>query len=56
MIKKSVARVAISVKAVEVIDGSKFIGRILTKDGRAFHLIKGDKVIVVRKKRMIHPK
>jgi hypothetical protein len=54
--KKSIVRVAVSIKSVEMIDGSKFLGRILTKDGRAFHLIKGDKLILVRRKRVVYPK
>jgi len=56
MIKQSINKRAHTVKTLEVIDGTKFIGRILTKDGKAFNLIKGDKVIVVRRKKMMEPK
>jgi len=54
--KKSIIRIAIPVKGLEVIDGAKFLGRILVTGGRAYHLIKGDKIIVVRRKRVIFPK
>ena len=56
MRKKSIIRIAIPVKGLEVIDGSKFLGRILVPGGGAYHLIKGDKIIVVRRKRVIFPK
>jgi len=56
MIKKSVSRRATPVKGVEVVEGSKVFGRIFTKDGRTFTLIKGDRVIVIRRKRMVQPK
>jgi hypothetical protein len=56
MRKMSIVRVAIPVKSLEIIDGSKFLGRILVTGGRAYHLIKGDRIIVVRRKRVIYPK
>lgn len=56
MIKKSVARLATSVKNVEVVEGSKVFGRIFTKDGRTFTLIKGDKIVLIRRKKIIMPK
>ena len=56
MIKKSVARVSQPIKSVEPIDGVKQIGRITVRDGRIFTLIKGDRVVVVRRKRIINPK
>ena len=56
MRKKSILRIAIPVKSLEIIDGSKFVGRILVKGGAAYHIIKGDKIIVVRRKRIIFPK
>ena len=55
MIRQSINKRAYVVKYLEIIDGTKFIGRIITSKG-AFHLIKGDKVIVVRRKRMLQPK
>lgn len=56
MRKMSIVRVATPVKGLEVIDGSKFLGRILVTGNRAYHLIKGDRIIVVRRKRVIYPK
>jgi len=37
-------------------DGTKYIGKILIKDGTIFHLIKGDKIIVIRRKKIIRSK
>jgi len=54
--KKSIIRIALPVKGLEVIDGTKFLGRITVTGGRAYHLIKGDRIIVVRRKRVIFPK
>jgi hypothetical protein len=57
MIKNSINRFAVSVKAVEPItDSTKYIGRIFTRDGRAYHLIKGDKIVLVRRKKVMMPK
>lgn len=56
MRKKSILRIALPVKGLEVIDGSKFLGRVLVRGGAAYHIIRGDKIIVVRRKRVIFPK
>ena len=56
MRKMSIVRLAVPVKSLEAIDGSKFLGRIMTRGGQAYHLIKGDKIIVVRRKRVLFPK
>ena len=53
--KKSLNRFALSIKTLEIVEGEKFLGRIYTKDGRTFHIIKGDKVIVVRRKKILIP-
>jgi len=54
MIRQSINKRAYVVKSLEVIDGTKFIGRIYTKKG-IFHIMKGDKVLVIRRKRMMRP-
>jgi hypothetical protein len=54
--KKSVFRVSLHIKALEIIDGEKFLGRIILRDGRAFTIIKGDRVVVVRRKKVLQPK
>ena len=56
MIKKSVIRLAIRIKALEPVDGTKILGRILTSDGRIFTLIKSDKIVVIRRKKILVPK
>lgn len=56
MIKQSINKRAHAVKSLEVIDGTKFIGRIYIRNGKSFNVIKGDKIIVVRRKKMIEPK
>lgn len=55
MIRQSINKRAYPVTSLEVIvDGTKFLGRINTKKG-VFHVMKGDKVIIVRRKRMLRP-
>jgi len=55
MKKKSITNRAHSVKQIESIeDGTKFLGRIITKDG-TYHVIKRDKVLVVRRGKVINP-
>lgn len=54
--KKSVARAALPIKSIETVDGTKVLGRVLLKDGKSFTVIKGDKIILVRRKKMIQPK
>lgn len=56
MNKPSVVRVSIGIKSVEMVDGTKVLGRIVTKDGRTYTLIKGDRVVIVRRKKIIQPK
>lgn len=53
---KSISRFSSTIKKLESIEGEKFIGRIVTTCGRAFTLIKGDKVVVIRRRKVIHPK
>ena len=55
-IKKSVVRLSLPIKSVETVDGTKLIGRIAVKDGRVFTLIKGDRIVVIRRKRILLPK
>lgn len=55
MIRQSINKRAYPVKSLEVIvDGTKFLGRINIKKG-VFHIMRGDKVIVVRRKKMLRP-
>ena len=55
MKKKSITNRAHSVKRIEAIDeGTKFLGRLVTKDG-TYHVIKNDKVLIVRRGKVIKP-
>ena len=55
MIRQSINKRAYPIKSFEIIvDGTKFLGRINTKKG-VFHIMRGDKVIIVRRKKMITP-
>jgi hypothetical protein len=56
MIKKSVVRLSLPIKYIETIDGTKQIGRIFVRDGRVFTLIHGDRVVIIRRKRILSPK
>lgn len=56
MIKKSLIRISRPVKGLELVEGSKFLGRIMTADSKTFYLCKGDRIVIVRRKRVIHPK
>lgn len=55
MIRQSINKRAYPIKSLEIIvDGTKFLGRIHIKNG-VFHIMKGDKVIIVRRKKMVKP-
>ena len=56
MKRKSVLRLSSTIKALEMVDGSKVLGRITTKDGKVFTIIHGDRIVLLRRKRIIQPK
>jgi hypothetical protein len=56
ILNKSIYRVSSLIKSIESIDGDKFLGRILTKDRKTLTLIKGDRVVIIRQKRILYPK
>jgi hypothetical protein len=56
MIKKSLLRISRPIKGLELVEGTKFLGRIITKDSKTFFLCKGDRVVLIRRKRIVPPK
>jgi len=56
MIKKSLLRISIPIKSLDIVENSKFLCRIHAKDGRLFYLMRGDRITVIRRKRVIRPR